>query len=171
MNPGKEYAAMIREQNKSAPALPLGMAWEFMPRPIQRTIHYESEALYKLAQTNRWQLPSLLRQLLVQPEWALVVTDRWQVIQYANESFELMTGYDQNEVIGWKPNFLQGAQTDLATRQRMKTAIEQEKHIKETVLNYHKDGTTYWCDITIFPVRNDRQQLINFIAFEREIVL
>ncbi|MBD2754609.1 PAS domain-containing protein [Spirosoma validum] len=171
MNPGKEYAAMIREQNKSAQILPLCMAWEFMPRPIQRTVHYESETLNKLARTNRWQLPSVLRQLMGQPEWALIVTDPWQIIQYVNEPFELMTGYNRDEVIGWKPSFLQGAQTDVAARQRMKLAIEQEKPNKEMVLNYHKDGSTYWCDITIFPVRNDRQQLVNFIALEQEMVL
>ncbi|WP_420149086.1 PAS domain-containing protein [Spirosoma sp.] len=171
MNPGKEYVAMIREQNKSARSLPLYMAWEFMPRPIQRTVNYESEVLDRLVKINRWQLPTSIRQLLGQPEWALVVTDRWQTIQYVNEPFEQMTGYGLKEVVGQKPNFLQGINTDLGARQRMKMAIEQEEPSKEIVLNYHKDGTTYWCDITIFPIRNDRQQLVSFIAFEQEVTL
>lgn len=171
MNPGKDYANMIQEQNKSARILSLNMAWEFMPRPIQRTTRYGSDVLSDLAKTNRWQLPSPIRLLLGQPEWALVVTDSWQVIQYVNESFEQMTGYELTEVRGRKPNFLQGPETDPAARQRMRMAIEQQQPDKELLLNYHKDGSTYWCDITIYPVRNDRQQLVNFIAFEQEIAL
>lgn len=171
MNPGKDYATMMQEQNKSARILPLGMAWEFMPRPIQRALHYESEALTKLVKKNRWQLSLPVRQLLEQPEWALVVTDRWQIIQYVNESFEQMSGYNQEEIIGQKPNLLQGPETDQATRQRFRIAIEQKQPTKEVILNYRKNGATYWCDITIFPVHNDQKQLVNFIAFEQERVV
>ncbi|UFH55613.1 PAS domain-containing protein [Spirosoma sp. KNUC1025] len=151
--------------------LPLSMAWEFMPRPIHQPAFYESEALTRLAKTNRWQLPSTVRQLLRQPDWALVVTDRQQIIQYVNEPFMLMTGYNQAEVLGQKPSFLQGKATDMAASQRLKAGIDQGVPAKEMLLNYHKDGTTYWCDITIFPICNDRQQLVNFIAFEHETVL
>ena len=168
MNPGKDYAIMIQEQTKLALTLPLGMAWEFMPRPIQKNLDFRSDALAALARSNRWQLPSPLRQLFGQHERAVIVTNRWQIIQYVNESFEHMTGYGMTEAVGRKPNFLQGHATDPAARQRMRMAIEQEQPNKEAILNYRKDGSTYWCDITIFPVRNDQQQLVNFIAFEQE---
>lgn len=171
MNPGKDYATMIREQNKSAQILPLHMAWEFIPRPIRQPVHYGSEALAKLAHTNRWQASLPLRQLFNQQKWAVVVTDRWEIIQFVNEPFEQMTGYSLTEAIGKKPNFLQGHATDPATRQRMRTALEQEQPIKEGVFNYRKDGTMYWCDITIFPVWNDQRQLVNFIALEQEIAV
>lgn len=171
MNPGKDYATMIREQNKSARILPLCMAWEFMPRPLQQTINYQSDELAALARTNRWQLPSPLRQLIGQQQWAVVVTDRWQIIQYVNESFEHMTGYDLTDVMGRTPKFLQGPETDPATRQRMRVAVEREQLSKEGVLNYRKNGSTYWCDVTIFPVRNDQQQLVNFIALEQETLI
>lgn len=170
MIPGKDYATMIREQNKSARLLLLGMAWEFMPRPMQQPLTYPSDALASLAQAYRWQLSLPLRQLIGQQQWAVVVTDRWEIIQYVNEPFEHMTGYGLAEVTGRKPNFLQGKETDPATRQRMRTALGQQKPIKEGVLNYRKDGTTYWCDIRIFPVHNDQQQLVNFIALEQQTV-
>ncbi len=168
MIPGKDYGTMIREQNKSARILPLCMAWEFMPRPIQQPVNYPSNALAMLAQTYRWQLSLPLRQLIGQQKWAVVVTDRWEIIQYVNDSFEQMTGYDLAEVTGRKPSFLQGKETNSATRQRMRMAIEGEQPLKESVLNYRKDGTMYWCDITIFPVRNDHRQVVNFIALEQE---
>lgn len=168
MNPGKEYAAMINEQNKLARQQPFGMAWEFMPRPIAQPIQYESDTLATLARTNRWQLTWPIQQLFSQQEWAVIVTDRWEIIQYVNPLFEQMTGYEIAEVTGRKPNFLQGRDTDLATRKRMRIAIDQQQPIKDNMLNYKKDGTKYWCNVTIFPVRNDQKQVVNYIALEQE---
>lgn len=168
MNPGKEYATMIYEQNKSARHQPFGMAWEFMPRPVSRPVHHESETLATLARANRWQLTWPIRQLFNQQEWAVIVTDRWEIIQYVNPLFEKMTGYGIAEVTGKKPNFLQGQETDSAARQRMRIAIDQQQPIKDNVLNYKKDGTKYWCHITIFPVCNDQQQIVSYIALEQE---
>lgn len=171
MNPGKEYAAMIYEQNKVARHQPFGMAWEFVPRPVPQPVHYESDTLAALARTNRWQLTWPIRHLFNQQEWAIVVTDRWEIIQYVNPRFEHMTGYEITEVTGKKPNFLQGKETDSATRHRMRTAIDNQQPIKDSVLNYKKDGTRYWCHITIFPVHNDHQQVVNYIALEHETPL
>ena len=168
MNPGKEYATMIYEQTKLARSQPLSMAWEFVPRPVPQPIQYQTEALATLARTNRWQLTWPLRQLFGQQEWAIVVTDRWEIIQYVNPIFEQMTGYEMAEVTGRKPNFLQGRETDFVTRQRMRIAIDKQEPIKDAMLNYKKDGTKYWCHITIFPVRNDDQQVVNYIALEQE---
>ncbi|WP_461107739.1 PAS domain-containing protein [Spirosoma koreense] len=168
MNPGKDYAAMVREQNKAVRILPLHMAWEFMPRAIRKTVQYPSEALAALAQQNRWQLPVQARQWLGQPDWALVVTDPEQIIQYVNESFERMTGYAAEEAIGRHPSFLQGDSTDPLARLRIRTALETEQSIRETIHNYRKDNSVYSCDVTIFSVHNDLHQLVNFIAFEQE---
>ena len=49
--------------------------------------------------------------------------------------------------------FLQGPKTDAAACARMGAAIRAGQTFSGTVLNYKKDGSTFWNEITIVPVR------------------
>ena len=46
----------------------------------------------------------------------------------------------------------------------------EEKKFEGKLINYRKDGEPYWCDVRIEPIFNEQQKLVNFIAFEEEIV-
>lgn len=169
MNTGKDYSTMIREQYGSLRLVPIWSGWEFMARRVQSTTTDEINELEQLMKQGQWQLTAELRQALGRRDQAVVVTDHRRVIQYVNKSFVRMTGYKAKEIVGRRPDFLQGAGTDPATRLRIRTALASAQPAQETLLNYRQDGTPYWCDITIFPVLNSQQELVNFVAFEQEI--
>ena len=169
MNAGKDYSTMISEQYGSLRLVPIWSGWEFMIRPAPSVTIDESDVLEQLIQRNQWQLTTELRQALGRRNQAVVVTDHRRVIQYVNKLFVRMTGYKAKEIMGRRPDFLQGDGTDQAARTRISAALANARPAQETLLNYRQNGTPYWCDISIFPVLNHEQQLTNFVAFEQEI--
>lgn len=159
---------MIVDQYSAVRILPISAGWEFMRRPVQRVLSADSISLIRLAKRNQWQFTPELRQAIDRPGQAVVVTNRGYLIEYVNTLFVQMTGYEQKDSLGRRPDFLQGIDTDQATRRRIGVALSHGQIAHETLLNYRQSGEPYLCDLTIFPVLNHEQELINFIAFEQE---
>jgi signal transduction histidine kinase len=64
---------------------------------------------------------------------------------------------------------LQGAQTDQQTVARMRKAINAGEGISIEILNYTKDQRPYWIASDIQPIRNEKGELLKFIAIQRDI--
>lgn len=87
-------------------------------------------------------------------------------IVYVNQSFTKLKGYTADEVLGKTPRILQGNKTDKATLKRIKIALEKKESIHVEILNYAKDGTEYWLDFTIIPIKNVKGEVQYFAAIE-----
>ena len=74
-------------------------------------------------------------------------------IVFANEAFQQLTGYSRDEIIGKNCRFLQGPQTDTGAVERVRRAVEAEEPINVDLLNYRKDGTTFWNALYLSPTR------------------
>lgn len=90
-------------------------------------------------------------------------------IVFANTAFTSMTGYDADEVIGMNCRFLQGPNTDKATVAAISDAIRNREKFTTEILNYRKDGTTFWNALFITPVYNKDQELVYFFASQLDI--
>ncbi len=90
-------------------------------------------------------------------------------IIYANQTFLTATGYRQEEIIGQNPRILQGPQTDLATLARIRTGLTAWQPVREEVLNYKKNGETFWQELNIFPLPNDAGQFTHWVSIQRDI--
>lgn len=90
-------------------------------------------------------------------------------IVYVNKAFENLTGYSTEEVIGETPRMLQGKFTDKETTDRIKQSLIKKEPIRETILNYGKDGHPYWLDMIIIPLTNRLGQVTHFAAIERDV--
>jgi len=100
---------------------------------------------------------------------AIIVTSPNQVIEWVSSGFQKMTGYAPIEVIGKSPSFLQGKDRDEThDRVEIRKAITEVKPVQAKLLNYRKNGDPYICELDIHPVYNDKDELVNFIAFENE---
>jgi PAS domain S-box-containing protein len=160
------YDKQVADQYQTARITPLWCGWEFGHKSV---LVNKSAGWIALAKAQDWQLPASLRHELKSGEWAVVITDSAQIIQYVNSRFERMTGYNREEILGRRPGFLQGAETNQLTRQRIKETLEQQKPVSERLLNYRKDQIPYWCQVDIWPVLNRQKELVNFIALEQEL--
>ncbi|MFO1263252.1 MAG: EAL domain-containing protein [Rhodoferax sp.] len=75
-------------------------------------------------------------------------------IVYVNPAFERITGYRADEVIGLEGRFLVRddlAQPDL---EEIRTALREKREGQATLRNYRKDGSLFWNELHIAPVRD-----------------
>lgn len=90
-------------------------------------------------------------------------------IVFANAAFLGMTGYRREEVVGRNCRFLQGAETDRASVARIRAAIERRVDIQIDILNYRKDGSTFWNALYISPVMTEDGDLQFFFASQLDV--
>ncbi len=100
------------------------------------------------------------------PHIAVIVTDSQRRIIWVNEDFTHITGYALSEVLGKKPNILQGAKSEQEVIRRIRKGLEDQMPIKDTITNYRKNGEEYPCKLVIHPIFDTERTLTNFIAFE-----
>ncbi len=90
-------------------------------------------------------------------------------IVFANPAFINMTGYALEEIVGTNCRFLQGPETHRPTIREVRQAIEQRREISVEVLNYRKDGTSFWNALFISPVYGPEGELIYFFASQLDV--
>lgn len=101
---------------------------------------------------------------------SVVITDVHERIEYVNPGFTKMTGYTFEEVRGKKPgDVLQGKLTDLDTKRMIREAINAQKPLYTEILNYHKNGDTYWVSLAINPVFGKDGKLERFISIQSNV--
>jgi PAS domain S-box-containing protein len=101
---------------------------------------------------------------------AVVVADPAGRIEWINPAFTTLCGYSLDELRGRKPgHLLQGVDTDPATVQRIRESLCEKRPCRETLTNYHKDGSPYRVSVAITPILDDEQHPLWFIARERKV--
>jgi sigma-B regulation protein RsbU (phosphoserine phosphatase) len=88
---------------------------------------------------------------------------------YANEGFEHMTGYSVAEVLGRNCRFLQGPGSDPAAVAEIRAAVAGERECIVEILNYRRDGTTFWNRLSITPVRDDLGEVTHYIGIQSDV--
>lgn len=87
---------------------------------------------------------------------------------YANTAFSQMCGYPVAAILGTNLRILQGNDRDQETRQRMHEAIAKGEPARVLIRNYRPDGSLFWNEIVIQPVRDTTGRLTHFIGYHRD---
>lgn len=90
-------------------------------------------------------------------------------IIYANHGFTSLTGYTQEEVIGQNCRFLQGKGTDQVTVDKLKEAIKNFEPISVEILNYKKNGGSFWNLLHIDPIYLEDEDKHYFVGIQKDI--
>ena len=90
-------------------------------------------------------------------------------VVFANNAFLTMTGYAPEEFVGSNCRFLQGPMTDPVTVSEIAEAIKGRRDIAVELLNYRKDGSTFWNALFISPIFNERKELVYFFSSQLDI--
>ncbi len=87
---------------------------------------------------------------------------------YTNESFLQMTGYPREEVLGHNCRFLQGPETSPEAILELHEAVQQGRRCQVQILNYRKDGTAFWNEVTVSPVHDAQGTLTHFVGIQTD---
>ena len=88
---------------------------------------------------------------------------------YCNAAFEKITGYAKEEVVGRNCRFLQGQDHDQPDLDAIRQAIRDGTEGRAELRNYRKDGTVFWNEFYIAPVRDSQGTLTHFIGVQTDI--
>lgn len=100
---------------------------------------------------------------------AILFTDRDGTIVYANPAWEKLTGYSLAEVEGKPSRLLQTGHTPLQTYEELWEAISHGDQWTGVLGNQRKDGTIYDALITLVPVLDSENEIINFVELQRDV--
>lgn len=89
-------------------------------------------------------------------------------IVFVNDAFARLTGYSREETLGRNCRFLQGPGTNTGDIAKIREAIAQRRSIEIDLLNYRKDGSTFWNRLLLSPVF-DEGELTYFFASQFDI--
>uniref|UniRef100_A0A7N0UKV8 non-specific serine/threonine protein kinase n=1 Tax=Kalanchoe fedtschenkoi TaxID=63787 RepID=A0A7N0UKV8_KALFE len=90
-------------------------------------------------------------------------------IMYASAGFFKMTGYTSKEVIGRNCRFLQGSDTDPEELAKIREALQEGSSYCGRLLNYKKDGTSFWNLLTIAPIKDETGKVLKYIGMQVEV--
>lgn len=88
---------------------------------------------------------------------------------FASPSFAQMTGYSLDEIIGRNCRFLQGKDTDPDAIEQIRQAIRLGRGCNVELMNYRKDGSSFWNNLTISTVLNEKGQITHFVGVQTDV--
>ena len=101
---------------------------------------------------------------------AVVITNAAGLVEWVNEGFTRLTGYELQDVINQRPgSVLQGPDTNQDTVRYISQQLKKGQGFNVEIINYSKTNQPYWIDIETQPIYDEHGNLSNFIAIERDI--
>ncbi len=120
---------------------------------------------------EEWTAPVLRAVIDAAPEGIVVCTAAGadQPVVYANAAFERLSGYEARELIGTDLRRLQGSDREQEGRARLRQALSEGVAARALLRNYRKDGTQFWNEIFLEPVRDSEGTVSHFVGFHRDV--
>lgn len=157
------------DEARGVPAGDLPDQSSYSPTGNKPHLHWKSSTV---AESGLDQRGTVFFAALQMTRMPMIITDPRQSdnpIAFANKAFLDLTGYEEREIIGRNCRFLQGADTDRAAVAELREAIAREEAISLELLNYRRDGTSFWNAVFVAPVYDDAGELLYFFASQLDV--
>ncbi len=116
--------------------------------------------------------PGLFQSAFESAHCATVITDVQSPdnpIVYVNPTFTAQTGYALDEVVGKNCRFLQGKGCDPNELKKIRTALKEGTSTIALLSNYRKDGSQFWNELHISPIRDEEGTVTHFVGVQYDI--
>ena len=91
-------------------------------------------------------------------------SDQDGVITYVNESFEKVSGYTKDDIIGKTHTLLRHPDTPKSQFQNLWNTILKGDIWKGILKNKRKNGESYYSSLTIIPIKNKNGKILRYIS-------
>ncbi|SHK29728.1 PAS domain S-box protein [Rhodothermus profundi] len=142
------------------------------PEVAEKDVLARGAALATLIlETQRLQAENArLAEVARQTSSGVVITDPERRVQWLNEGFTRLTGYTLKDVYGRRPmEFLAGPQTDQKTLETIEQCLREGLPVHTRIYFYRKDGTGFWDELRIEPLRDAEGRLIGLMGLNHDI--
>ncbi len=89
-------------------------------------------------------------------------------VVYVNQGFETLSGYAAGDLIGKNLRLMQGDDRDQDARHRLREALNGGRPCRALLRNYRKDGTVFWNEMSILPMRDPDGRVTHFAGYHRD---
>jgi PAS domain S-box-containing protein len=117
-------------------------------------------------------IPHVLTQILDSCVNGVTLTDpdlEDSPIVYANQAFEDMCGYSQDQIVGRNCRFLQGSDRDQPELIKLRAAIKKGEPVEVTLRNYKKNGELFHNRLVVKPLMDDKNRVVYFLGVQYDI--
>ncbi|XP_069673245.1 voltage-gated delayed rectifier potassium channel KCNH8 isoform X2 [Periplaneta americana] len=92
-------------------------------------------------------------------------------IVYCSDGFCELTGFARAQIMqkGCACKFLYGPDTAEEHKMQVEKALECKTELKLEVIFYKKNGTPFWCLLDIVPIKNEKREVVLFLASHKDI--
>lgn len=159
-----------------------GLVWNLADDIIQIPVPSKvlNARIQNLLRTRRYSLKLkekneeliLFQKALGSTNTGVILTDALQPdnpIIYCNRKFKELTGYSEEEVLGRNCRFLQGDERDQKAIKKLRFLIDEGLEGQAVLRNYRKDGSMFWNEVKIAPVKNSDGEITHFIGTQNNI--
>jgi PAS domain S-box-containing protein len=176
---GKLYARGSRHHSGESQIMTrarVPLIWDFWVTPLGRLPDGRQFILTMAVDvTHRKQVEEALQlrdRAIRAATQGIIITDPNQPgnpIVYVSPGFERLTGYSAAESVGHNCRFLQGKESDPAVIERLRAAVRAGEPCTVELLNYRKDGTLFWNELSISAVRDSDERLTHYVGVQTDV--
>ena len=125
----------------------------------------ESEAQVRLSEAQMVKLSRALEQTAD----SVIVMDRDGLIEYVNAAFEKITGFSKEEVIGRKGSVTGSGHRAQDSDNALWQKLLAGEVVSDVLINRRKDGSLYYEENTITPIKDNGGNITHFISSGKDI--
>ncbi|QYF92707.1 EAL domain-containing protein [Massilia sp. PAMC28688] len=103
---------------------------------------------------------------------AIVITsarDGRHLVDYVNPAFTRVTGYASADILGRDCRILQRGDTDQGALALLRAAIDEGREATVVLRSYRKDGSLFWNELRVAPVREEGGQVSHWVGVISDI--
>ncbi|MES3628618.1 MAG: ATP-binding protein [Longimonas sp.] len=123
------------------------------------------------------EVKDLLQRTIEAANNSVVVTDMRQPdnpIIYVNQGFKNLTGYDEDEILGYNCRFLQRRpdgtmDNDQAGVRALREAVREGRYTRVVIRNYRKSGEMFWNELYLTPIDDEQGAVRYFVGVQNDI--
>ena len=112
---------------------------------------------------------NLFKRAVEQSPVMIEITDRHSNLVYVNPRLEEATGYSREELLGQNPRIFSGGTMPHDTAEAMYEELVAGRNFRCEIKNRKKDGTLHEVSISVSPIFDEQNTLINFIGIKEDI--
>lgn len=138
-----------------------------LARNVRQSLAQLAEELEARKRVERSE--KLLAEVVEQSPATILITNTTGVIRYVNRRFEQASGWPRDEVIGKTPKFLESGDTAREDYDEIWHDLRNGKRWQGLFRNLRRDGTSFWVDTVILPLRGADGVIHSFVGVGEDI--